>query len=444
MQSNAEIIAAYLDAVMRKDVSVIDRFFAPDVEYMVNGASSPDPDGVLPPISLDCRDALPWLGVHRGREAARNFLAHMHRNLEVLAFGPREVISEGNKAAAFGWFRLHALRTGRTVDISYSIRLELRNGLIVKYHFLENTFDVATAFHVSGEWLLETDGAKHHVPSWHARNFLEDPVPITNAVSTSLSIQQFTSSEPGAWSNSYLITGESDGILFDVSMLHSDAKEIVDAITRSGKTLKTVMISHAHPDHFMGLDVVAERFPKVRVVSTRNVITDIMTNGPWMFSMLREKLGPEGPTRLVIPDALTEQDLTIEGTKLEVVEFGEGESKHLAAVYIPSLAALLAADLVYNQAHLYLQEKHLESWLTRLDELEAYARNRVSTIYPGHGKPAGLELVGQTRTYLHDFAGAVKSGNAKNLEEAMLRKYPNYHVKQFLTVFSIPAYVPPA
>jgi ketosteroid isomerase-like protein len=164
-QSNSEIIAAYLDAVMRKDASVIDRFFAQDVEYMVNGTPAPDQAGVLPPISADCHAALPWLGLHRGREAVKEFLAHMHRNLEVTAFGPREVISEGNKAATFGWFRLHALSTRRTVDISYSIRFELRDGLIVKYHFLENTFDVATAFHSGGEWLLETDGTKHRVPS---------------------------------------------------------------------------------------------------------------------------------------------------------------------------------------------------------------------------------------------------------------------------------------
>jgi hypothetical protein len=31
-QSNPELIAAYLDAVMRKDASVVERFFAPDVE----------------------------------------------------------------------------------------------------------------------------------------------------------------------------------------------------------------------------------------------------------------------------------------------------------------------------------------------------------------------------------------------------------------------------
>ena len=49
--SNAELIAAYLDAVMRKEPSVVERFFDPDVEYMVNGTPSPDPDGVLPPIS---------------------------------------------------------------------------------------------------------------------------------------------------------------------------------------------------------------------------------------------------------------------------------------------------------------------------------------------------------------------------------------------------------
>jgi len=165
LQPNSTLIAAYLDAVIRKDASAVDRFFDPDVEYMVNGIPMPDPAGVLPPISRDCQSALPWLGLHRGRMAVKGFLAHMHRNLEVTAFGPREVISEGNKAAAFGWFRLHALATGRTVDISYSIFFELRDGLIVRYHFLENTFDVAAAFRASGSWLIDTDGVKHSVPN---------------------------------------------------------------------------------------------------------------------------------------------------------------------------------------------------------------------------------------------------------------------------------------
>jgi glyoxylase-like metal-dependent hydrolase (beta-lactamase superfamily II) len=261
-------------------------------------------------------------------------------------------------------------------------------------------------------------------------------------ISASLSIDTFTSSEDGAWSNSYLISGRSEAVLFDVFQLRSEATQLAEKITQSGKTLTTVMISHAHPDHFMGLDVVTQRFPGAQVVSTANVVADIEQDGPWMFSLLQRKLGPQGPIRLVVPQVLSEPILRIEGTDLEIVEFGESESKHIAAVHIPALRALLSADLVYNHAHLYLQERHLESWLTRLDELDVFAKDKISTIYPGHGNAAGLELIAQTRTYSHDFAEAIKSGDAKATEQQMLAKYPQYHVRQFLSVFSVPAHFP--
>jgi glyoxylase-like metal-dependent hydrolase (beta-lactamase superfamily II) len=263
-------------------------------------------------------------------------------------------------------------------------------------------------------------------------------------VKVSLSIQQFTSSEAGAWSNSYLVSGKSEAILFDVFMLRSDARQIADGIAKSGKTLKAVMISHAHPDHFMGLDVITESFPEAQVVSTQNVVTDIQTDGPWMFSMLQGKLGEEGPTRLVVPKPLTEPVLAIEGTKLDVIEFGEGESKHIASLYVPGERALLSADLVYNKAHLYLRERHLESWLARLDELEAFTKDRVAMIYPGHGAGGDLTLIAHTRSYLRDFADAIKSEDAKSAERKMLDRYPDYHVRQFLSVFSIPAFFPAA
>jgi glyoxylase-like metal-dependent hydrolase (beta-lactamase superfamily II) len=90
-----------------------------------------------------------------------------------------------------------------------------------------------------------------------------------NATTTGLSIQRFTSSEAGAWSNSYLVGNGSEAILFDVPMLRSDAGKLAEMIVTSGKTLKTVMISHAHPDHFMGLDVIADRFRNARIVGRR-------------------------------------------------------------------------------------------------------------------------------------------------------------------------------
>ena len=111
-------------------------------------------------------------------------------------------------------------------------------------------------------------------------------------------------------------------------MVEGDAAQITEGVTKSGKILKTVMISHAHPDHFTGLEVITERFPKAQVVSTANVVADIRQDGPWMLSLLQGELGPQGPKRLVVPEILAEPSLDIEGSRLDVVEFGEGESKH--------------------------------------------------------------------------------------------------------------------
>jgi glyoxylase-like metal-dependent hydrolase (beta-lactamase superfamily II) len=256
-----------------------------------------------------------------------------------------------------------------------------------------------------------------------------------------LTIQTFTSSEPGAWSNSYLIAGASEAVLFDVVMLRSDAEKLAAVIERSGKKLETVLISHAHPDHFLALELIAERFPKARIVSTADVVADIGADGPWMMSVVQQKFGADAATRLIIPEVLNEPSLRLEDQTLELVEFGEGESKHIACLHVPSLRALFCADLLYNNAHAYLQERHLESWLARLEELESFVDSRrISIIYPGHGNPGSAELVEHTRGYLRDFSDAVRLGDAASAQERMLAKYPQFHVKQFLTVFSIPAY----
>jgi glyoxylase-like metal-dependent hydrolase (beta-lactamase superfamily II) len=260
----------------------------------------------------------------------------------------------------------------------------------------------------------------------------------------SLSIRPFISAEAGAWSNSYLIGGDTDAILFDVVMLRSDAIKLAEQVLQSGKSLRLVFVSHAHPDHFMGLDVISERFPQARIVATKDVVEDIRKDGPWMFSLLQEKLGPEGPGRLVIPEVLTEREIFLEGTSIEVVEFGEGESRHIATLFIPSQGALLTADLIYHQAHCYLQEKHLDGWLARLDELENFSRGRVTSIYPGHGPAGDLSLIDHTRSYLRDFCAALEGGSAESVEAKMLERYPDHHARQFLTAFTLPAYFPPS
>ena len=164
LTNNAGIVGAWLDAVSRKEHSVVERFLAPDIEYIVNGTSSRDSEGKLPPVSPELEAALPWFGKHDGHAEVSAFLERMHTNLDVTAYGPREVLSEGNRAAAFGWFRLASKTTGRVVDIPCAIYFEIENGKIRKYHFLESTFDVAAAFRDGGKWIVRRDCVDHEIP----------------------------------------------------------------------------------------------------------------------------------------------------------------------------------------------------------------------------------------------------------------------------------------
>jgi glyoxylase-like metal-dependent hydrolase (beta-lactamase superfamily II) len=258
-----------------------------------------------------------------------------------------------------------------------------------------------------------------------------------------VAVERFSASEPGAWSNSYLISDADEAMLFDVFQLRSDATQLADSIEASGKKLGRVWISHAHPDHFLQLDLIVDRFPDAEVLTTANVIEDLNADGPWMFDLLRRKLGDEGPRRLVEPTAINGTSLSVGSSTLEVIEFGAGEAKHHACLHLPDRQAFVTSDLIYNGAHLYLQEHNLEAWLARLDEFERFASEHgVHTLYPGHGPAGGLSLIEGTREYLHAFATAVKTGNADSARDAITARFPDYRVEQFLTVFSLPAYFP--
>lgn len=161
----AALAGAYLDAVSRGEgIAAAERYFHPDIVYIVNGPS-PETDALtLPSLSGELHAALPWLGMYRGLEDVRAFLTHMHSNLDVTGFGPWDIVGDDERAAVFGWFGLKSRPAGREVRIAFSVLVEGRDEKIVRYQFLENTFDVSLAFRSGGSWAFSTDGKTTTVP----------------------------------------------------------------------------------------------------------------------------------------------------------------------------------------------------------------------------------------------------------------------------------------
>ncbi len=63
------------------------------------------------------------------------------------------------------------------------------------------------------------------------------------------------------------MSGRRDAVLIDAAFTRADARRIVDTIRASGKNLTTVYITHGHPDHYFGLEVIRQAFPRARFVA---------------------------------------------------------------------------------------------------------------------------------------------------------------------------------
>ncbi len=83
----------------------------------------------------------------------------------------------------------------------------------------------------------------------------------------SLATKVFFSDESGFEVASVIVTGKTDAVLIDAQWTLSNAHRVIAEILETGKYLKTIYITHAHPDHYFGLGTIAEAFPEARVVA---------------------------------------------------------------------------------------------------------------------------------------------------------------------------------
>src|ERR1700692_1890019 len=69
-----------------------------------------------------------------------------------------------------------------------------------------------------------------------------------------------------------LIYGERDAVLVDTFLSVQHSKALVDWLTESGKNLTTIYITHAHGDHFLGLKILLDKFPKAKAFATASTV----------------------------------------------------------------------------------------------------------------------------------------------------------------------------
>jgi glyoxylase-like metal-dependent hydrolase (beta-lactamase superfamily II) len=242
-----------------------------------------------------------------------------------------------------------------------------------------------------------------------------------------LKVQAITASGPGFLVNATLVTGDKEAVLIDSAFTKSDAHRIVAVVLESGKTLTTIYVTHGHPDHYFGAEVVKAAFPKVKIVALPETIAEIKKTWQGKVKQWGPMYGANLTDKPVIPEPLKGKTLSVDGETLEVNGPVQGDDETNSYVWIPGSKTLITGDIVYNGTHVWTAETksaQRKAWIATLDKLEAL---QPAVVVAGHQKPdakADASALAFTKAYLGAFEDAVTT--SKTSDEAQSKVKAKY------------------
>ena len=237
-----------------------------------------------------------------------------------------------------------------------------------------------------------------------------------------LEVEVLRTSAGSLYANIALIKGEKKAVLVDAPFTMADAHRVVAMVLDSGKELETIFVTHDHPDHFFAMEVLTQAFPDAKVVAHPVVVDDIWRSLPYKVKRWSPMLGANGPKTPTAPAALESDTFMLEGHEMKVLGPMQGDHVHATALYVPSIHALFAGDLLYNEMYLWFGEhgrKEIAAWGKSIDELAALDPQIVVAGHSKPGLPNDPSSLAYSRGYIDFWLN--ESKRAKNSEELRAR-----------------------
>ena len=232
-----------------------------------------------------------------------------------------------------------------------------------------------------------------------------------------------------------LVLGPTEAVLWDAQYKVSDGKRIADRIAETGTRLKAIVISHADHDHYMGAMEVLARVPKTPVYMAAATLADYNERSQRDLAAERQRPNADAPETLATAQLLPAGGLTVDGHRLEVIDglAGDVRKPASAALWIPSLRAVLVADLAFQGIHPWLGDSDIASRAAWRGSLKRIADLKPAIVVPGHKAdvtaPDSPDVLTFMDTYLADFDRLMQSSAAPaDLVAAMRERYPDLKI----------------
>jgi glyoxylase-like metal-dependent hydrolase (beta-lactamase superfamily II) len=239
----------------------------------------------------------------------------------------------------------------------------------------------------------------------------------------------FTSSDDQFWANSVIIEGAREVMLVDAQLTKTSAEKVLQEIKETKKPLSIVYITHEHADHFLGLEVFREAYPRVRIIANSVVVGRINKVYQDKLDKWQKILGSGATSHVVAIEKFDGDFIEFESSKIEVLKDVQGDTDENTMLWIPGQRILIAGDVLFNNMHVYTAETDSTARGKWLDSLRKIRELRPSVVIPGHSKArAPLDArtaVDFTENYLLVFEEELKKAkDPDSLINAMKERFP--------------------
>ena len=239
-------------------------------------------------------------------------------------------------------------------------------------------------------------------------------------------IHSYLSPIDGFHVNTQIIEGPTALVIFDGQLLLPYAGEVASYVQTLGKSVDRIILSHAHTDHWSGLQVLTERFPDARVFALDGIADQLRARGQARLDSFRPIYGDKIATKVTLPtETITEGLQRIDGITYDFKRFVDAESDLQLAALLPEQKVLMAFDLVFSpNEHAFTVVDHFDHWMIILKSLKAL--QGYDTITIGHDTPVHRSAIDSTITYIRRAKEIhAASADAKTYGESLKAAFPD-------------------
>jgi glyoxylase-like metal-dependent hydrolase (beta-lactamase superfamily II) len=239
-------------------------------------------------------------------------------------------------------------------------------------------------------------------------------------------IHSYLSPVDGFQVNTQMIEGPTAVVIFDGQLLLPYADEVASYVQTLGKPVDRIILSHAHTDHWSGLEVLTERFSDARLFALDGIADQLRARGSARLDSLRRIYGDKLATKVTVPtETITEGPQQIDGVIYDFKRFVDGESDLQLAALLPEQKVLMAFDLVFSpNEHAFTVADHFDHWIIILGSLKAL--QGYDTITIGHDTPVHRSAIDSTITYVKRAKEIhATSADARTYSESLKAAFPD-------------------